>query len=90
MATPPLTGFPRPLPWDVRPIGQLRADGFVDWATGAWPPEGATLLLVWCPGEEPAFRHALGRLVRVGRATRFVPDEGRVRAGWVVLAAPWP
>lgn len=84
-ATPPLSRFPPPLPWEVLPLGRLLADGRVAWEPGAWPPEGACRLVVWRPDARPQFWALEGRL----RASpwRF---EGALpgREAWVVLVLP--
>lgn len=83
--TPSLSRFAE-LPWEVRPLGELR-DGAVVWAEGVWPPSGACGLVLWRPGARPQFVWARGRLWREGRVWRF---SGAAVAAWVVLVVAEP
>lgn len=50
----------------------------------AWPPAGACVLVLWRPGEQPAFEVLSGALRREGRVWRW---EGEPVEGWVVAWA---
>lgn len=84
MPTAPLA--PPALALDVRPVGRLLDGRFVP--LGPWfPPPGPAGLVLWRPGEEPAFAWAAGTLRREGRGWRF---EGEAEDAWVVLCVGAP
>lgn len=84
----PFTSTLRPLPprfpLDVHPLGRL-AGGFLELSQPAFPALGPSWLVLWHPGEEPAFSVARGRIARQGARWRF---DGPASEGWVVLWVP--
>lgn len=83
MPTPPLVVSCSPL--EIEPIGRLAAGRLEP--LGPWfPPEGPLGLVLWRPGEAPAFAWAPGLARRDGRGWRF---EG-AGEGWIVLCVGAP
>lgn len=80
-----LRAFLPSLPWDVQPLARLYEDGRLEPEGPAWPAEGRTLLVLWAPGEAPAFRLAFATVRRVRGGWRA---WGAGAAGWVVLWVP--
>lgn len=69
---------PPRFPLDIHPLARLE-DGRLELLTAAFPPLGPVRLVLWCPGEEPAFALVAGRIAQ-GWEWRGGPAEG-----WVVL-----
>jgi hypothetical protein len=75
-----LRAFLPPLRLEVQPLARLHADGRLVLEGPDFPPEGPLLLVLWRPGERPAFA--------LHPATH---RRGRVEPGaeaWVVLWVP--
>lgn len=75
-----LRAFPPPLRLDVEALARLHTDGRLELLGPAFPPEGALALVLWRPGERPAFRLRAVTL----RAGRVAPGE----SAWVVAWRP--
>ena len=80
MPIAPLARLAPALRLDVRPLGRLHADGRLEWDVGVLAPPGRCRLVLWRPGEEPAFRAVAG--VLGSRGAGFEPPGAE---GWVVL-----
>jgi len=76
-----LRAHPPPLRFEVQPLARLSAEGRLDLLGAEFPPEGDLVLVLWRPGERPAFALHQAKLQRGGRAT---PGAD----AWVVLWAP--
>lgn len=85
MPTRSLRSFAEPLRLDVQPLARLHFDGRLDLEGPAWPPEGDLLLVLWRPGEAPAFLAVVARVERDGAGWRA---EALGAEGWVVLWIP--
>lgn len=79
LRTPPLSPRPPRHPLEVHPLARLHADGRIELLTGAFPALGPARLILWHPGEDPAFASVAGR---IEAGWRWV---GPREEGWVVL-----
>ncbi|HVM45076.1 MAG TPA: hypothetical protein VM582_03985, partial [Candidatus Thermoplasmatota archaeon] len=77
--TRPLRPPPPRHPLEVHPLARLHAHGWLELLQSAFPPHGPLTLVLWRPGEEPAFCALAGR---VEAGWRWV---GPPAEGWVVL-----
>jgi hypothetical protein len=66
---------------EVEPLARLHADGRLAFEGPGFPPPGPARLVLWRPGERPAF--ALHD-VRIGPGFRASPGA----EGWIVLWVP--
>lgn len=85
--TPPLRVFAPPLKFEVHPVARLREDGWLVVEALFLPAPGPCLLVVWRPGEEPAFQAVRGALRREAGGRWRLTDRPAV-AGHVVLWLP--
>lgn len=87
MPTLPLRAFAPPPKFEIHPVARLAEDGRLVPEPLFLPAPGPCLLVVWRPGEEPAFHAARGLLRReAGNGWRLAPAPGF--AGHVVLWMP--
>lgn len=86
-STPTLDAFrPPPLRYDVRPLARLHPNGYLETCGPGFPAPGPALLVLWRPGEDPAFEAARVRLARgAAKGTLRVEGEAPPREAWVVL-----
>lgn len=78
MPTGTLRDYPPPLKLEIQPIARLHADGRLVLEGPEFPPEGRVMLVLWRPGQRPAFAlHAAS----VRRGWRAEPGA----EGWIVL-----
>lgn len=80
MPTVSLRAFPPPLRLDVEALARLHADGRLELLGPGFPPSGAVVLVLWRPGDRPAFQIHHARV-----------ERGFARPGvdaWVVAWGP--
>lgn len=82
MPTVSLRRFLDPPRLEVAPLARLHADGRLELLGPEFPAEGPAILVLWRPGERPAFLLHRATIRRGWRA------EGPSAAGWVVLWSP--
>ena len=63
-ATRSLRTPPPRSPLEIHPLAHLHVDGRLELLQAAFPPLGATRLVLWHPGREPAFSVVAGRIER--------------------------
>lgn len=65
-------------PLDIHPLARLHPDGRIELLQPAFPPLGRVRLVLWRPGEDPAFG------VEDGRVEPGWRWSGAARDAWVV------